>query len=370
MISSWRRMASALVALALVTAGCTGTSAPTASPVASVPAATSAASPAASVTPAATAAPGTPGPRLTRVTLRLDFFISPHHIPFIVANERGYYAEEGLEVILLEGRGSLSSLQIIAAGADTFGFVAGSTYAIGRAQDMPVQMVADYVQSNPGMLIFYCDQNIDSPEDLRGKTLAETPGATPGVDMLPALLNKYGMTRDDLNVVNLEPAARLPALIEGRVDMLSGFGFSTLGDVRLRAEEAGKGEICFLKFTDYDITLLGHGIVVNNESITNRPEVIEKFIRASNRGWQDVIDDHEAAAQTASAAYPDTRPAFLSAGAAELEATLHTPSSQGQPLGWMAVEDWQETIDILTEFTDFTGDPDAQTYFTNEFVEN
>jgi NitT/TauT family transport system substrate-binding protein len=307
--------------------------------------------------------------RLDRVTLRLDFFISPHHIPFIVANERGYYAEEGLEVILLEGRGSLSSLQIIAAGADTFGFVAGSTYAIGRAQDMPVQMVADYIQNNPGMLIFYCDEGIDSPEDLRGKTLAETPGATPGVDMLPALLSKYGMTRDDLTVVNLEPAARLPALIEGRVDMLSGFGFSTLGDVRLRAQEAGKGEICFLKFTDYDITLLGHGIVVNNETIERRPEIIERFLRATNKGWEDVVADDAAAAQVASAAYPDTRAAFLEAGAAELESTLHTAATQGKPLGWMATEDWQQTIDILTEFTEFDGDQDGAAYFTNEFLE-
>ena len=318
---------------------------------------------------ASSAAPSPSAGPLTKATLRLDWFISPHQVPFIYAKHQGYYAAEGLDVTILEGRGSLLTSQIIAGGADTFGYVAGSTAATGIAGGMPIKMVADYLQIQPAMIIYLCDrETLNQPTDLKGKTLETTTGATPYVDLLPALLSKYGMSLDDIHVVSLDPKARVAALISGQIDLEAGFGYSTLGDIQQAAKAANAGEVCHLDFSDYGINALGHGIIVNQSTISNSPDVIEKFLRASNKGWQDALANPAAAVDATIADWPLTNHDFLTAGMQVLPDTLHTANTQGKPLGWMAEQDWADTLNILTEYAGFTGEADPSLYYTDDFV--
>jgi NitT/TauT family transport system substrate-binding protein len=345
------------VALALVLGACTASTTPEESQ-----------SGGESGAPSPASGEASPDEQLPRATLRLDWFISPHHVPFIYAHSKGYYRDAGIDLVILEGRGSLSTSQIIAADADTFGFVAAPTAATGIGSGMSIRMVSDYVQINPAMLIFFCDEGIEEPADLVGKTLATTAGSTPFGDMLPAMMDANGLSIDDIEVVNVDPAARIPALLEGRADMVDGFGYSTLGDVALRAEEAGLGEVCHLDIPEFGISTLGHGVIVNRGTIENRPELITAFLTASNRGWEEVFDDRQAGIDATLEMFPQANPEFLAAGLDVLPDTLFTPNSDGETLGWMAEEDWQQTLEILANYTTFEGSESVGDYYTNDFI--
>ena len=119
---------------------------------------------------------GASGADLTRATLRLDFVAAPSHIPFVYGVERGIYAEHGIDLTVLEGTGSAVTLQVVASGADDFGFVDGGVYALGAADGVPVASIMTVIQENPADLLFFCDQDIEEPEDLAGKTIGAPAG--------------------------------------------------------------------------------------------------------------------------------------------------------------------------------------------------
>ena len=77
------------------------------------------------------------------MTIRGDFFLTVYHAPYFIAADRGWYAEEGLEVEFFEGQGSSSTVQLVAAGEDDFGFAASEAVISAVSQGAPVKMVAN-----------------------------------------------------------------------------------------------------------------------------------------------------------------------------------------------------------------------------------
>ncbi len=304
---------------------------------------------------------------MQQVSLRLDWLPSAHHAPFVLAKERGYYRQLGLDVAILEGKGSSDTLRLVASGAETFGFVDGGVYAKGRATGMPVTFVADYVQKNPAAVLSYCEANIKQPQDLKGKTIASAPGDAI-FQLLPALLKKYGLQREDIRELSVEPAVRTPALLERRADAAVGYGYSGLIDARLKAKEAGKPEICALFLPDFGINTLGHGIVVNQGTVSGSPDTIRKFLEGSTKGWQDSLKDPKAAIDAMLKAFPQANREFLEQGFDIVRASTATEHSKGKIVGWQALEDWQQTVDLLTQYGGLTGGPAVTDYFTNEFL--
>src|SRR5690606_9335724 len=151
---------------------------------------------------------------LTRLTYRLDFLAGGLHVPFVWGVESGIYEQHGLDLRILEGRGSALTFQLVAEGADPLGHVDGGVYALGKAETPDAGlMTAVWVQDNPADLLFACDQNIESPADLAGKSIAAAPGDAV-VSLLPALLSQYDLTLNDLDIRSVAPAARITTVIE------------------------------------------------------------------------------------------------------------------------------------------------------------
>src|SRR5438477_5104007 len=87
-------------------------------------------------------------PRLA-ATLRLDWVPGPHHVGPVLAAQRGYYAAEGIDLSVKPGKGSGSTVQIVATGGDLFGFADAGTMALAVARGAPVIMVANTTPRGP-----------------------------------------------------------------------------------------------------------------------------------------------------------------------------------------------------------------------------
>src|SRR5688572_21751980 len=133
----------------------------------------------------ATAAPTTAaGPTATArttpmavqdVSLRLDWVPSWYHAPFYVALEKGYYRDAGLNVTILDGQGSNTTGQVVASGAETFGFMSLLSVPLLADKGAQLRAIGAFIQTAPEGVITLAENGINSPKDLEGKTWGYTP---------------------------------------------------------------------------------------------------------------------------------------------------------------------------------------------------
>ncbi|MEO7404415.1 MAG: ABC transporter substrate-binding protein [Burkholderiales bacterium] len=290
-------------------------------------------------------------------TLRLDWVPGPHHVGPILAAQRGYYAAEGLDIAVRAGRGSGSTVQVVAAGTDMFGFADAGAMAIAISKGAPVIMVANITQLGANGAVTL-DRPMASPQDLVGKTIGMVPGEA-GQVALAAVAKKHGIPETAYRVISVEAASKTAALLTKRVDVIPGFRF---GDY-LRAQ-AQNPNVKIALFSDWGVNLIGNGYFVQTALLDKNPELVQKFLRATMRGWEETIKDPKAGVDALMKEFPDTNRSFVEAGLPLVFAHMHSPATKGKPIGWMADEDWKSTLEVM-KGTGLEGDRPTSAFYRN-----
>src|ERR1700761_2138851 len=127
---------------------------------------------------AASVAVAIPARAADKVTLMLNWYIYGEHAPFYYGLVKGYYAAEGIDLEIQEGRGSGFTTQAVAAKSVTFGYVDVPTMLRAAVKGAPVIAVGVLLQKSPMSVMAFTDKNIRKPEDIKGKTVAITPGGS------------------------------------------------------------------------------------------------------------------------------------------------------------------------------------------------
>jgi NitT/TauT family transport system substrate-binding protein len=338
------RMAALVAAATVALSACAGAS-PSAAPSSGSPA----------------SGPESPAAEPVDINLRLDFTINGKHAAFLAGIEQGYFADAGINLTVAEGRGSLASAQLVVSKDDPFAFVDATSAASVIAEGAPVKMIAIFSQQTPTAAISF--DTLDSPEDLKGKVIGYFAlGSVPLT--WEAFKAQNNLSSSDFTEINLEATSLLPALLEGQIDV-------DLGLVNAEGAAApvlSGNPVNMLRFADWGVNALAHGILVHQDLIDEDPDLVRRFVEASVRSWEYTVENPEAAVDALMAAFPESNREIIEN---QLESSLdliHTPNSEGQTLGWMAPEDWQATIDLLVEYGDLQSDVPVTNYYTNEFI--
>jgi NitT/TauT family transport system substrate-binding protein len=273
-------------------------------------------------------------------TLRIDWIPGSHHIGPLLAVERGYYAEEGLDLSVKPGKGSGATVQVVAAGSDLFGFADAGVMAIAVSKGAPLIMVANTTPRGPNGAITL-GPKLTSPKELEGKSLGMVPGEASQAAVL-ALMAKYQIPSTAYRVISVEAASKVPALLTGKVDVIPGFRF---GDF-LRAYAQNKNTKITL-FSDWGLNILGNGYFVTTSTLAEKPDLVKGFLRATMRGWKDAIADPKAGVAVLMKAYPETNREFAELGLPMVFEHMQSDATKGKPLGWMAEEDWRVTLEVM-----------------------
>jgi NitT/TauT family transport system substrate-binding protein len=297
---------------------------------------------------------------------RLNWTLYGEHAPFFLGVENGFYLEEGLDVTILEGSGSSTTVKLLGNGTNNIGYADSATMMRGVIQGVPVKAVAVTFQSSPMSFIYRQDA-------ARPTTIEELPGTKVGItagdaslSIFEACLGANDLTMDDVELIQVSnPQAKETAVLEGKVDTFLGY----FVDQPARMEKQTGIDMGWSKLVDVcNVNTLSSAIIVNNFFAEQNPEIVEKFVRASQRAWQYTIDNPQEAAEI----FADNAEAFDAPLAlVEIEGSLtllHTPNSEGQPIGWVALEDWQATSDVLEQYAGFKPEADVNVYFTNDFI--
>ncbi len=301
------------------------------------------------------------------VDFRLNWTLYGEHAPFFVGVDKGFYLDEGLDVDIMEGSGSSTTVKLIGNGTNTIGYADSATMMQGVTRGVPVKSVAVLLQTSPMSFIFKVEKPIKTIDELRGKAIAITAGDASGA-IFTALLKKNGMSEDDLTmIVVANPAGKETAVLEDQADAFLGYYI----DQPMRMEKVTGQDMDWT--TTYDIggvTTISSGIIVSLRTLEENPELVEKFVRATQRAVQYTIDNPEEAAEIFANNAGDfgfDKELSLKEieGALEL---LWTENSKGQPIGWSSPKDWQATQDILQEYAGLKPEEDLSVYYTHDFV--
>lgn len=225
-----------------------------------------------------------------KAVLLLNWYLYSEHAPFFLGRERGYFAKEGIDLDIQEGRGSTPTVQAVAAGTATFGYADLSSIVKAAAQGAPVVTVGVLLQKSPMAVIGLAERNVRKPADIRGKTVALTPGDSLS-QVWPLFLRKTGLSDADVKIVSGDAQTKLNAVINGQADLMLGY----LMDQNMRIENATKKPTTVIPFSDYGVNLISTSIVVSKTTIASKGDLVRRFMAAATRAVEDAEKDPAAA---------------------------------------------------------------------------
>jgi len=289
---------------------------------------------------------------------------TPVHTPMFVADERGYFDDEGVKVSYEISDGSQTVVSTIGAGKHTLGYASLNVAAQGISKGLPVVAIASLQPQGDLALVTKADSGIEGPEDIVGKRIGSTPTGSDSA-LLPAFLDANGIASDEVEVVHMPGDAKMTALIAGRVDAISGQGYFYAALLEEKDIESNQ-----VLFASHGANVIGDGFIVNRNKADDNAEGIRRFLAAYERGFQDTFANVDEACQifldTGVTGYTVESCKSQLVGWQEL---FSHPSVAGKPFGWNSDEVWRDTLDILTA-TKMIEDPaPVSDYYTNAYLE-
>ena len=291
------------------------------------------------------------------VTVQLKWVHQATYGGFYLAQERGHYAEENIEVTFVEGGPGVDVLEQVVSGGADFGVGAPETILTQRSQEKPIVAIATIYRRSPAVFVALAGSGIERPADFLGRTVAAA-GITEYELQLKAMLNKLGL---DINQVEVVPHSYdLTRLYEGEVDITA--IYSTGGLIRLR--QTGY-QVNLIWPSDYGVHMYGDSLITTDQMIAENPDLVTRFLRATLRGWREAIEDPEAAAAITLNYAKETDPELQ---AQMIEASLPLIHTGEDHIGWMRAEVWQGMHDILLEQGLLAGPVELESVYTMEFL--
>ena len=292
-----------------------------------------------------------------KVMLRLHWKCSAMHTPFIVAMDKGFYREEGIDITIKEGAGSTATVKLIGAGGETFGFAGTNVTVKGVARGIPVLQIMMVEASKRQGVLSPAEKGIKTPKDLIGKIIAGSGSGTS--DIFDAFLAANNLTSKQVTFL-AAGRARLEAVATGKADGTLGLGMDDL----VRLKKMGVKSPQILLFGDWGLPDVGDGIITHIDTVKKNPDMIRRFVKASLRGINYAFMDLEKTADIAVKHFPMAKKDIILTQLAALR-WLFPP-----PLGWQD----PKGVEALRYITaKFSGVPQAKDmplskFFTNEFL--
>jgi len=223
-------------------------------------------------------------------TFALNWFPVGDHAAYWVALDKGYYKAKGLDVVLENSKGSGDTIAKVDTGRADAGLADAAVLIASKARGTTVKTIGMVFDKTPLNIFSLKSKPLAKPKDLEGATLGSPPGDAQR-QMFPAFAKANGIDASKVSWVNIEPAAKIAAVVEKRMDGVSDY---TTG-LPLYEKAGGKGNIQMMPWADFGFDLYSMSIMASEKTMKEKPKQLKAFLEASYMGWRDVMADPKAA---------------------------------------------------------------------------
>lgn len=296
------------------------------------------------------------------VTFRLNWLAYGFHAPFYFGAAKGIYRQQGIDIEIGEGQGSGRAVQAVAAGSDMFGLADGTAIIAGAAHGAPVHAVMGIMDRSPNGVIVRRDSGITTIQGLQGKTISATTGEA-GLVVFPAVLRSQKLPTDFVRFLRVDGATKLVAVLEKQaVGLLGG-----VENQALILEQRGL-PVTTLLYSDLGVNSIGLAIFTTTDLEKRNPDLVKRFVAATRASYELAAQQPEEAVKALLAARP-TLEGPLSLAQLRTGMTLMKSSyGRDRPIGWMAQQDWDDTLALMKEYQGLETNLPAASFWTDAYM--
>jgi NitT/TauT family transport system substrate-binding protein len=297
-----------------------------------------------------------------KMTLQLNWFHLADHSPIYLALKKGYYKEEKIDLTVLRGAGSADSAKKIDLKQADVGISDAPTVVTAISKGANLKIVAVVYDKAGNNAFFKKSANIRSPKDLVGRKIAVPPADSHRV-LWPAFASINNLDPSRITLVNVKPEGKQAIVAAGEVDA----SFDLYTSYAIWEKVLGKGNVGHLLWADYGLPIYGHTYFVNSETVQKNPKLIERFLRATHKGWRDASAAPAESIDAMVAAVPGLDRDALLATMPQILDLCVTDRSRQHGLGWIEEGLMQRTIDVTFSNNKPEKPVKAADVFTNQF---
>lgn len=225
----------------------------------------------------------------TNVTLFMSYIPSVQFAPAYVAADKGYFADENINIVFENSFNEADGVERLANNDLQFGLISGEQVVLARANDRPVVYVFEWYHRFPVGVVSLAGQDITDPADLAGRVVG-IPGPYGASYMgLRALLSAAGLGEADLGELRSIGFAAPENVCEDKVEAAVVY----IVNEPLTIEQQC-GAVDVIEVSDY-VTLVSNGLVTNEQTIRDHPDLVRGMARALQRGLTAVLEDPDEA---------------------------------------------------------------------------
>ncbi|WP_186396184.1 ABC transporter substrate-binding protein [Stappia sp. TSB10GB4] len=224
-----------------------------------------------------------PAAAADRMTLLLDWYVNPDHGPIIIAKEKGFFADEGLDVEIVAPADPSAPPKLVAAGKAELAVSYQPQIHLQVAEGLPLKRVGTLIASPLNCLMVKDDGPVKTIADLKGRKVGYSVAGVEEAQMR-AVLSRHGLTMDDIEMVNVNWSLA-PSVMSGQVDAVIGAYRNV--ELHQMEIEGVKGRCFFIEeegMPSYDEL-----IYVANPELMDRAKIV-RFLAATERATQYIVN--------------------------------------------------------------------------------
>ena len=349
---TFARLGAALAALALLASACGGGEDET-------PATTAAAT--------ATTTATTMAMEMTPINLQLQWVAQAQFAGYYAAVDQGFYADEGLDVTILEGAVEIVPQQVVATGGAQFGLAWVPKALVSNEEGAGLVNVGQVFQRSGTLMVSWADSGITQPSDWAGRTVGNWGFGNEFE--LTAAIKKFNVP--DVELVG--QSFDMEALLNREIDAAEAMIYNEYAQV-LEATNPDTGELYqpsdlnVIDFNDPAIAtaMLQDAIWVTEDYAAENPDTVEAFLRASFRGWIYCRDNPDSCVDIVLAAGPTLGRSHQTWQMNEINGLIW-PSPDG--IGVMDSALWAQTVDVAVD-QEVIGSAPGEGAYRTDFAQN
>lgn len=299
-----------------------------------------------------------------KLTVETDWSPYGAHAPLFLAAQKGWFKDAGLDVTILDGKGSATTIQQVGAGQVDVGFAQLATMAAAVDRGMAVVSVACFVRAGDNGVMVPSNSAIKTAKDLVGKRVVFATGSA-SASLMDAFFKRAGLRRDEMTLIGVDSSGLPGTYIAGKADAAIAT-FAYFGPI-ISTKRPSRA----ISYSSVGIRVPSFGLVVRKAELNHKVDALARFVPVTVRTWQYIFDGHVDEAIGAIIAQRPNDRLDRKVMAEQLKGYMKlfdTPNTKGKGIGWQSSNDWKEAIADLKTAGLVKQNLKPEDLYTNRFL--